>query len=205
MPWNKEGGGGNQGPWGQGPWGQGPKKPMGGGPRGSGQPPNLDEIIRMAQEKFKSLIPGGFGLVPVALAVLVIFWLFESIYMVQPDETGVVLRFGKFNRLTAPGLHMIMWPIETVETPATESVNIATFGISGDSRSPDAEGLMLAGDQNIVDIEFAVQLKIFDPFKYLFRVQEPQPLLRFVSENAILEYVGRTAADQVRTKRRQAA
>src|SRR5947207_5044276 len=122
MAWQQEGGGAINGAWGQRPWAQGPKKPIGCRRRGSGQPPNLDELIRMAQEKFRSFIPGGFGLVPVALAVLVIFWLFESIYMVQPDETGVVLRFGKFSRLTAPGLHMIMWPVETVETPRTESV-----------------------------------------------------------------------------------
>ena len=59
MPWNKEGGGGNQGPWGQGPWSQGPRKPQGGGPRGPNQPPDLDELLRRGQDKLRNIIPPG--------------------------------------------------------------------------------------------------------------------------------------------------
>ena len=205
MPWNKEGGGGNQGPWGQGPWGQGPRKPQGGGPRGPNQPPDLDDLIRRGQEKLRSFVPGGWGIWPIVVLALAVFWLFESVYTVQPNERGVVLRFGKFSGLTMPGLHMIVWPIETVELAPTESVNITTFGINGDGRDPNSEGLMLAGDQNIVDIDFTVLWKISDPYKYLFRIQNPEQLLRFVSESAMREYVGRSQADDVRTKGREAA
>ena len=104
MPWNKEdGGGNNQGPWGQGPWGQGPKRPQGGG-RGP-NPPDLDELLRRGQDKLKQALPQGGGrwswLVPVLLAAAYV--VFNSIYQVQPDERGVVLRFGQFNRHRRPG------------------------------------------------------------------------------------------------------
>ena len=204
MPWNKEGGGGNQGPWGQGPWGQGPRKPQGGGPRGPNLPPDIDDLLQRVMDRLRSLMPGGWGIWPVAVVVIVLFGLFQSIYTVQPDERGVVLRFGKFTGITDPGLHMILWPIETVETPRTEAVNIATFGVGGGS-DPNAEGLMLAGDQNIVDIEFTVLWKIDDAYKYLFRIQNPEQLLRFVSESAMREVVGRSHADEIRTKGREAA
>ena len=102
MPWNSEGGGGgNQGPWGQGPWGQGggggPKRPnQGGGGRGP-NPPDLDDLIRKSQDKLKQVLPQGGGgrwgwILPLALIAL--FVVYNSIYQVQPDERGVVLRFS---------------------------------------------------------------------------------------------------------------
>jgi modulator of FtsH protease HflK len=203
MPWNKEDGGGNQGPWGQGPWGQGPRKQPGGG-KGP-MPPDLDDLIRRLQDRIKAFLPGGFGLIPIVVAIAAVFWLFEAVYTVQADEQGVVLRFGKYNRTTDPGLHMILWPIETVETPKALAERIASFGIAGDSRDPNAEGLMLAGDQNIVDIEFTVLWRISDARAYLFNVQDPELLLRYVAESAMREYVGRSKADEVRTKGREAA
>lgn len=204
MPWNSDGGGGNQGPWGQGPWGQGPRKP--GGQRPPGQPPDLDEMIRRAQEKVRNVVPGGWSFWPVAAGLLVLLWLFQSVYMVAPNEQGVVLRLGKYaGPPTQPGLHFVLWPIETVQTVPVQSVNIATFGVGGDTRDPNAEGLMLAGDQNIVDIEYTVQWKISDPFKYLYKVKDPEQVLRVVSESAMREYVGRSNADEIRTKGREAA
>lgn len=205
MPWNKDGGGGGQGPWGQGPWGQGPRRPQGGGPRGPGTPPDFEELIRKIQDKLRSILPGGFGLWPIAAVVVVGFWLFEAVYTVQPDESGVVLRLGKYDRTTTAGLNFILWPVETVQVIRSEAENIATFGIAGDSRDPSSEGLMLAGDQNIVDIEFTVLWKIDDPYKFLFRIQNPEQLLRVVSESAMREYVGRSKADEVRTRGREAA
>ena len=204
MPWNKEGGGGNQGPGGQGPWGQGPRGPLGGN-RGP-NPPDLEELIRRFQETLRNFLPSGGKagwLLP--LVLLGAFWLYNAIYTVQADELGVVLRLGKYDRTTNPGLHYILWPAETVETPKALSENIMTFGISGDSRDPNAEGLMLAGDQNIVDIEFTVLWRISDPRAYLFNVQNPEELLRVVAESAMREYVGRSRAEEVRTRGREAA
>lgn len=208
MPWSKDdgGGGGSQGPWGQGPWGQGPRKPQGQGPGGKGPvPPDLDEAIRRGRDWLNNLLPGGFGLAPIVLLLAAGFWLFQSVYTVQPNEQGVVLQFGKYNRTTDPGLHMIMWPVEEVYTAKTLTEQISTFGVSGDTSDPNAEGLMLAGDQNIVDIEFTVLWRISDARAYLFNVENPEELLRFVSESAMREYVGRSKADDVRTQGRLAA
>ena len=98
-PWGG-GGGGGQGPWGGG--GQG------GGPRGGPQPPDIEEMLRRSQDKFKKFIPGGGGgakraLLLLALAVLV--WLATGLYRVQPGEEGVELLFGKFVQRTTPGLN----------------------------------------------------------------------------------------------------
>src|SRR5687767_6197285 len=103
MPWNSQGGGGWQGGGGPGPWG--------GRPGGGQQPPDLEELLRRSQEKVKSLFPGGGspggvgrkGFVLVGLVILGL-WLASGIYTVQPDEQGLVLRFGKLDRVTTPGL-----------------------------------------------------------------------------------------------------
>jgi membrane protease subunit HflK len=206
MPWNSEGGGGNQGPWGQGPWGQGPKRPNGGGGRGP-TPPDLDELIRRGQDKLKQVLPGGGGaigggrfswLLPVALVGA--FWLYNSIYQVQADERGVVLRFGEYTRTAAPGLHFAFWPVETMEKPRVEAENQINFG------GNETEGLMLAGDQNIVDIQFSILWRISEPTDFLFNVQTPQEgLVKAIAESAMREVVGRTPAEEFRTTGRQKA
>ena len=155
MPWNKDGGGGGQGPWGQGPWGSGPKRPQGGGPRGPGEPPSLDELLRRGQERLRGLIPQGgksSWILPVLLFLA--FALYNSVYQVQADERGVVLRLGKYVRTSEPGLHFALWPVERMEKPKVEAENQINFGTN------DNEALMLAGDQNIIDIQFTVLWRI---------------------------------------------
>ena len=128
MPWSNQGGGW-QGGGGQGPWG--------GRPGGGQQPPDLEELLRRSQEKVKRLFPGGAGggfggnrrgLVLIPLVVLAI-WLASGFYRVQPDEQGVVLRFGEWIRTTQPGLN---WhfpsPIETAFTPKVTRVNRVEVG-----------------------------------------------------------------------------
>src|SRR4029079_2133077 len=99
MPWSKDGGGGGKGPWGQGPWGQGPGGPSGGN-RGP-TPPDLDELIRRGQDSLKNILPGGAGgrstWVIFVLAILALI-AFNSVYQVQADERGVVLRLGNYTR-----------------------------------------------------------------------------------------------------------
>jgi modulator of FtsH protease HflK len=94
MPWTNQSGGG--GPWGggQSPWGR---------PQG----PKVEDIIKRSQDKLRGVLPGGFGSMPGFLIILVIaffLWAASGIYQVQPDELGVVLRFGAFNGVTSPGL-----------------------------------------------------------------------------------------------------
>jgi modulator of FtsH protease HflK len=201
MPWQNQGGGwqgggGNRGPWG----GQGP------GGRGPNQGPDLEEIIRRGQNKLKSMFPGGTGAGGgkatwvAGLVGLALFWGYQCAYTVEPDELGVVMHLGKYDRTTQPGLNFILWPLETVETPRALKENILSFGGAG--ATDESGGLMLAGDQNIVNIEFSVLWKISDPRAYLYNVSQPEQLLRVVSESAMREYVGRNKAEDIRTRGR---
>jgi len=126
--------------------------------------------------------------------VLVGLWLFKSIYTVQPDEIAVELRFGKpKEELSEPGLHFHWWPIETVDT-----VSIAERLVDiGEIRSGASSGLMLSGDQNIVDVKFSVAYQVADPSAYLFNVDDPDGMVRQVAESAMREVVGRRPAQDI--------
>ncbi|MBL0935353.1 MAG: FtsH protease activity modulator HflK [Rhizobiaceae bacterium] len=207
MPWNNQSGG-SGGPWGGGggngggggPWGQGPRGPS--GPQGT--PPDLEDIIRRGQDRLKQALPGGggsnmalFGFGALAIAAL---WLFQSIYTVQPDELAVELRFGKpKEEISEPGLHFHWWPVETVET-----ANVAEKLIQiGEPRSGTSTGLMLSGDQNIVDVKFSVAYQVSDPRAYMFNVANPDEMLRQVAESAMREVVGRRPAQDIFRDNRQ--
>lgn len=200
MPWNNQSGGGSGGPWGGGgggggggPWGQGPRPS---GPPGS--PPDLEDIIRRGQDKLKRALPGGGGSSPALFGLiaagLVALWAFQTVYTVQPDEIAVELRFGKpKEELSQPGLHFHWWPIETVE-----KVNTAEKLVDiGEVRGSTSSGLMLSGDQNIVDVKFSVAYQVSDPKAYLFNVAEPDVMVRQVAESAMREVVGRRPAQDI--------
>ncbi len=194
MPWNKDdGGGNNQGPWGQGPWGQGPKRPQGGG-RGP-NPPDLDELLRRGQDKLKQALPQGGGrwtwLLPVLLAAAYV--VFNSIYQVQPDERGVVLRFGQYNRTAEPGLHFAIWPVETMEKPKVGAVNQITIG------SERADSQMLTSDKNIISVPFTVQWRIANPKDYLFNVAEPERTISALAQSAMREVAAQSNAQLILT------
>jgi len=199
MPWQNQGGGGWPGGGGKGPWGQGPNGSGGRGPR---TPPDLEDLIQRVQDQFKSALPGGGGgrmswLLPVLFIAAI--WLYNSVYVVRPEQSGVVLNFGEYSRTTGPGLHFILWPVESVETVAVETENLLQFGDNAQ------ESLMLSGDQNIVDIKFTVLWKIRDPEDFLFNISAPEALVRVIAESALREVVGRTPAEEIRTRGRQAA
>ncbi len=216
MPWSNQNGGGG-GPWGggsgggggggnKGPWGQGPNRPRGGGGRGNGGPPDLEEIFRRGQDQLKGVVPGGFnGGVLVIIALLLIgFVLINSIYTVQPDERGVEMRFGKpKDEISMPGLHYHFWPLETVEMVkiTEQQQNIGSKSGLGDQ---SAAGLMLSGDQNIVNVQFSVLFSVTDPKAYLFNVENPSQTLQQVSESAMREVVGRRPAQDIFRDNRQA-
>ena len=200
MPWNNQSGGGGGGPWGGGggngggPWGQGPRNT---GPQGT--PPDLEDIIRRGQDRLKRALPGGGGFSPV-IGVLVVLglgalWLFQAIYTVQPDEVAVELRFGKpKEELSEPGLHFHLWPLETVER-----ANIAEklLDIGSAQRDRGSSGLMLSGDQNIVDVKFSIAYQVEDPKAFLFNVSDPDGMLRQIGESAMREIVGRRPAQDI--------
>lgn len=206
MPWSNQsgggdgggpwGGGGNNGSGGGGPWGQGPR----GGGKPQGTPPDLEDIIRRGQDRLKNAIPGGGGASPAFLGLLavglVVLWSFKAIYTVQPDELGVELRFGKpKEEVSAPGLHFHWWPLETIEKVNTAE-KLLTIG-GGSRNGGGSSGLMLSGDQNIVDVQFTVAYQVSDPQANLFNVSVPDDMVRQVAESAMREVVGRRRAQEV--------
>ena len=193
MPWNQQGGGG---PWGQGPRQQG------------AQPPNLEELLRRGQDRFRGIIPGGGNRKIIGLIAIVVvgLWFASGFYRVASDEQGVVLRFGEVIRTSAPGLHYhLPGPIETVETPKVTRINRVDIGFRGVSelgrrtataRDVPEESLMLTGDENIVDIDFTVFWVIKDAQAFLFNIAGQEENVKAMAESAMREVIGRTAIQQ---------
>ncbi|MDE1935035.1 FtsH protease activity modulator HflK [Bradyrhizobium sp.] len=199
MAWKNQGGG----PWGsgpKGPWGSGPQ-PTGGGPR----PPDLEDLLRRAQDRMQQFLPGGYfsGLgIAIALLAVLAIWGFSGLFRVQPDELGVVLRFGKHVRTVGPGLsYHLPYPIETVLLPKALRVSTLNIGFSTDGtarrgrevpRDIPEESLMLTGDENIVDVQFTVlwRIKPNGAADYLFNIQNPEGSVKAVAESAMREVVG---------------
>ncbi len=218
MPWDNNSGN-NQNPWGNGGGnnqGGGPGRGPNRGPnRGSGgNEPDIEEIIRQAQQRLNNLLPsagGGSGLV-VILAVLLGLWAMSGFYRVQADEQGVVLRFGKFQTQTSPGLNYhLPWPIETAVTPKVTTENLVDIGMrsGGDRRSAGVtrdvpeESLMLTGDENIVDVDFSVFWVIKDAPDYLFNIQNPNGTVKAVAESTMREIIGQNDIQPILTEQRQ--
>jgi modulator of FtsH protease HflK len=210
MPWSNQSGGGPWGSGSKGPWGSGPQSP--GGPR----PPDLEDFLRRSQDKLRAMLPGNFGGRGLALLVLVVvaLWGFSGFFRVEPDELGVVLRFGQFTREVQPGLNYhLPYPIETALTPQALRVNKLNIGFreSDDMRRGTTlrdvpeESLMLTGDENIVDVDFSVLWKVKPSAvgDYLFNIQSPESTVKAVAESAMREVVGRSNIGPILTGARQ--
>ena len=211
MPWSNQGGG---------PWGSGPKGPWGSGPQSSGPtPPNLEDLLRRGQDKLRTVLPGGnLGGKGVALitAAAVVLWGLSGFFRVEPDELGVVLRFGQYVRDVKPGLNYhLPYPIETALTPKALRVNKIDIGmrVIDDARrgtlvrDVPEESLMLTGDENIVDVDFSVfwLIKPNGVGDFLFNIQNPPGTVKAVAESAMREVVGRNDIQGILTGQRQAA
>jgi membrane protease subunit HflK len=212
MIWQSQGGGPwGSGPRGGGPWGGGPRNSGGGpGPRNRGPyPPDFEEWLRRGQDRVRRILPGGFGTgtgIALVLIAIAVIWLASGFYRVLPDEVGIVLRFGAYNRTTQPGLNYhLPTPIETVLTPSVTRVNRTEIGYrSGETqttREPESsqvpeEALMLTGDENIVDVNFTVFWVIKDAKAYLFNIRGPELTVKSASESAMREVVGETPIAQ---------
>ena len=141
-----------------------------------------------------------FPLMGIALAL----WLFTGVYMVGPDEVGVVRTFGEYTRVAQSGLNYhFPYPIEQVNTPAVTEVKRIEIGFrtlrNGQYRTVEKESLMLTGDENIVDAEMIVQYKIKDPVAYLFNIMEPELTVREAAEASLRTVVGRNKIDETLT------
>ena len=213
--------GNNGGPWGGG-GGSGGDDDRNSGHNGGGnnnggrRPPNdgagipeIDDLVRKGQERLRVLVgggsgggsngrgPGGGGQMPqigrgtIAIGVLaaVALWGFSSFYRVDTSQQSVELLFGKYLETGNEGLNFAPWPIVTKEILYVTRENTVDIG-SG--RSAGDEGLMLTGDENIVDVDFQVVWNINDAQKYLFNLAEPRETISAVSESVMREIVART-------------
>ncbi len=232
MPWTpgSNGPNGDPNPWGAP--GGGPRRPGGGGPWGGGPNPlpDLDALIARLQAGIRGLLPGGGrgsgtgrgpggilggGRLVVLLAIVAVaLWLASGFYRVEPDEQGIVLRFGAFNRTALPGLNYhLPWPMETVLTPAVTRINRTEVGYHSGGTDPDtgrelaprdipAESLMLTGDENIIDINLTVFWRISDAGAYLFNTRHPDATVKSVAESVVREVIGRTPIQPALTEAR---
>ena len=212
MPWsNNDGGrptngsrpGGPRpgGPWGQGP--RGPQRPGGGGGGGGTPPPDLEEILKRSQDRLKNVLPRGTGGAPkftpvvigaIAAGLLVLYGL-GGYYRVDPDENAVELVFGDpKEEIMTEGPHFVFWPMETYEKV---QINERKITIGSENGRDPRRGLMLSGDQNIVDVAFSVIFSVADPQKFLFAVRDPEAIIAEVAESAMREVVGRRPAQDV--------
>lgn len=175
------------------------------GNRGGDGPPDLDEIIRKMQQGFGGLFGkkssgngkkggrGSFAFSGLAVVlVLAVVVLFDITYLIDQQERGVVMRFGRYERTLQPGLNFVFpTPIDRVVT-----LNV------GQVRSITHKASMLTQDENIVDVEVAVQWRINEPADYIFNVRDPAMTLRQVTESAVRAVIGQSKLDYVLTEGR---
>jgi membrane protease subunit HflK len=189
----------------------------GGGGGSNDGPPDLDQIIKKLNQKIAGLfgmkpgntgggggtggpsnaaMGGGFALAAsLALAV----WLATGFYIVEEGSRGVELRLGKYSQTTGPGPRWHWpYPIETVEQVNISQVRAIEVGHRNNQKTKvKEEALMLTQDQNIVDVQFAVQYTLKSPEEYLFNNRGPDEAVRQVAETAMREIVGRSKMDYV--------
>ena len=179
MAWN-EPGGDKRDPW--------------GGKSGEG-PPDLDELARKLREGVNRLFgrrggrgggspsgtPISFGFI---LGLALVGWALSGIYIIDPAERGVVLQLGKFKEITGPGPHWYARFIQTVDKVNVDQV-----------RTVSHKARILTKDENIIQVELAVQYQVKDPRDYLFKVREPDYTLQEATESAMREVIGSITMD----------
>ena len=203
MAWNDEN---NKNPWG-----------------GNNQtPPELEEVIKDFKNKFNTRFGGGSsgsgkggvskaakGSLKYFVILAVLLWLLSGIYIVDPAEKGVVLRFGAYQNTTDQGPHWrIPYPFESVYKVNVEQIRATEIGFrniqnSSYSGAVSSESLMLTKDENMVDVKLAVQYKIADAQAYLFNVFNPELTLSHVVQSVIRQVVGDNTMDHVLTTGRE--
>ncbi len=185
-------------------WGQGPS--------GADLERKVIEITDRIKKKFNNPQKGFLPILAVIALIAVIIGGYSSMYEVDTEETGVVLRFGKFSSFSDPGLHFkLPFGIDQVYLVPTGRVLKEEFGYrtvnpgvrsSFSKRGLEEESLTLTGDLNVSDVEWIVQFQVSDPFKYIFKVKDPVGTVRDISEAMVRKAIGNANVTQVLTTAR---
>jgi membrane protease subunit HflK len=192
-----------------------PNDPQWGKKSNNEGPPDLDEILRKLQQKIAGLLgfkprpPSGGGTPGVGAAVggglafivllIVAVWLASGFYIVEEGRRGIVLRLGKYLETTQPGPRWhVPYPIEAVEVVNVSGVRTVEVGYRGNPRNKQPqEALMLTDDENIVDVQFAIQYTLKSPDEYLFNNKNADDNVLQAAETSIREIVGKSKMDFV--------
>lgn len=223
MPWDEKGNDANN----KGPWGQTPKGNDNGHKKPAEQPnQDIDNLIKKAQEKIQKILnnrkTGSNGsnhkppsdksesnniIIIIIAAIAFIIWILSGIYTVNTKEAGVVLRFGKYDRTSTPGLNYhLPTPIENVIKISVTDRYRTEIGTHTEKSRPsrsktevksNEDLLMLTGDENLVDVNFEVQWQIENAQKFLFNVYDPQLTVRNAAESAMREMIGTTPLSEI--------
>jgi membrane protease subunit HflK len=172
--------------------------------------------LRRSQDRLRQAMPGGrmggpFAVL-IAVAAVALIGFFGFTVRVNPEELGVVLRFGEFVRLLPPGINFRWpYPIEEVELPKVTRVNRIELGMRGSADNRDTtstirdvpeESLMITGDENIVDVDFVIFWQISNAPDFLFNIQDPEVTVKDVAESAMREIVGQSDIEPILTEAR---
>jgi membrane protease subunit HflK len=194
--------------------------PQWGNKNNNGGPPDLEELLRKLNAKVSALMGGGKGGagkgglgssggggptrrfgpgIGLIVAIIALIWVGSGFYIVDASQRGVVLRFGKKTEITDPGPRWhLPFPIEGVEIVNLSQVRTVEVGYRDNVKNKILkESLMLTDDENIIDIQFAVQYFLSDPADYLFNNRMPDENVRQAAETAIREVVGKNKMDYV--------
>lgn len=207
--------GNNGGPWGggggsnddndRGSSNNGSRRPGGSG--GGQVPPELDDMLKKGREQLQVLMGGrggsgqgggrepgegprfGRGAFLGVTVIAALYWAFSSFYQVQNYEKSVELFLGKYSETGEEGLNFAPWPFVTYEIIPVDREQTEDIGVG---RTMGDEGLMLTGDENIVDIDFQVVWNVSDPARFLFNLREPRKTIRAVAESAMREIIAQS-------------
>jgi membrane protease subunit HflK len=183
---------------------------VGGGFRPQGQAPSLEDVLEKVLQQWKGFKRGPIVILIAVVVALVLIW--SAWFTVQPEETGIVQRFGKVVRTAGPGLHFkLPYGIETVRTVPTARVLKEEFGFRttaavpgrrtqyAEDRTHKAESLMLTGDLNVIDVQWIIQYRIEDPVRFLFYVRDTPKTIRDMTEAVMRRVVGNRLGSDVLT------
>jgi membrane protease subunit HflK len=164
--------------------------------------PHADKVVERLKT-FRRRLPRFY----VIILILVLVWILSGIYVVAPDEQGVVKSFGKLTRILEPGLHYhLPYPIESVSKPKLTEIQRFEFGFRTVNSGPlpqykpmADEALILTGDENIIDVWFVVQFRIKDATNFLFNVSDPFKTMRDAAEATMRAVMGENKFDTAMT------